>query len=204
MSAHIAQSLLETKAVHLSPDNPFTWTSGIISPIYCDNRQLISYPEHRTKIVQDFVKVIQEHFSQVEVIAGTATAGIPWAALIADKLDLPLIYIRGSAKKHGLKNCLEGHYKEGQKVLIIEDLISTGKSSIHAANEVTKEGLNCLGVASIFTYDFDLSHQNFAEYQTKTVSLAKLQDVLDYANTHELLTKESIQKIQEWRKNFNS
>ncbi len=199
MNKEIAKILLEIKAVHLSPDEFFTWTSGVRSPIYCDNRQIISYPEFRKYISKEFAKTIKEKYPKTQVIAGTATAGIPWAAWIADEMNLPMIYIRGKSKGHGLKNALEGKTEEGKHVIVIEDLISTGKSSIAAAKEVTAASMNLEGVISIFNYGFEFAHQAFVDAGMKYDSLCDLGAMLDYAKEENLLTKEQIAIINEWK-----
>jgi orotate phosphoribosyltransferase len=199
MKHEIAKILLEIKAVNLSPDDFFTWTSGIKSPIYCDNRQIISYPEYRNVVVDKFVNLIKDQYSNAEVIAGTATAGIPWAAWIADKLNLPMIYIRGSAKGHGLKNAIEGKVDKGQKVVLIEDLISTGKSSVAAAKEIQNDELELLTTLSIFTYGLDLSKEKFAVDNLTFTSLCDIDALLEYAGEENLLTDEQIAIIKEWK-----
>jgi orotate phosphoribosyltransferase len=199
MNPKIAEILLKIKAVHLQPDNFFTWTSGIKSPIYCDNRQIISYPQHRKVVVDEFVDYIKTNFPDTEVIAGTATAGIPWAAWIADELNLPLVYIRGESKGHGLKNAIEGKVEENQKVLIIEDLISTGKSSIAAANEAKSVNLEVAAVLSIFTYGFDKARIQFEASNLDFFSLCDLDSLLQYAKDQSLLTNEQIAIISQWK-----
>jgi len=199
MNKEIAKILLEIKAVHLEPENFFTWTSGIKSPIYCDNRQIISYPEHRTLIVNKFIELIESKYPQTEVIAGTATAGIPWAAWIADKMNLPMIYIRSSSKGHGLKNALEGKVEKNKKVLVIEDLISTGKSSIAAAKEVRSGNLELLGVVSIFSYAFKKAQQAFEKENIAYSSLCDLDTMLDYSQEEKLLTLDQIDIINKWK-----
>lgn len=199
MTNEIAKILLEIKAVHLNPDDFFTWTSGIKSPIYCDNRQIISYPEYRNQIVQNFVSYIQDKHSEADLIAGTSTAGIPWAAWIADKLNLPMIYIRSGSKGHGLKNAIEGKITQGQKTLVIEDLISTGKSSIQAANEVKEAGLNLLEIVSIFNYDFSKAKEAFNLAKMEYHSLCTLPEMLHFALQESLLTQSQIDIINEWK-----
>jgi orotate phosphoribosyltransferase len=199
MNPIIAEILLKIKAVHLQPDNFFTWTSGIKSPIYCDNRQIISYPQYRKVVVDEFVDYIKTNFADTEVIAGTATAGIPWAAWIADELKLPLVYIRGASKGHGLKNAIEGRVTEGQRVLIIEDLISTGKSSIAAATEAKTAKLKVSAVLSIFTYGFDKTRSEFEVNNLDFYSLCDLDSLLLYAKEQSLLTNEQIAIISQWK-----
>lgn len=200
----VAQALLNSRAVHIrpSPEDFFTWTSGKRSPIYCDNRTLISYPIYRKKIVQKFIELIKSEYSEVELIAGTATAGIPWASWIADKLDLPMVYIRSKAKGHGLKSAIEGKIEKHQKTLIIEDLISTGKSSIEAYQHAKQDELNVLGVLSIFTYGFSASKERFQEENLKYTSLCTLDDILGYAKDESLLNQADVESVLSWSKSF--
>jgi orotate phosphoribosyltransferase len=193
----IAEILLDTESVHLkgNPDDFFTWTSGIRSPIYCDNRQLISYPEHRKFISQCFAKTVQD----AQIIAGTATAGIPWGAWVADELSLPMIYIRSKAKAHGLKNCIEGKMIKDAKVAIIEDLISTGKSSIHAANEVIKDGMQVSKIYSIFSYNLNIAESNFKSHNSEYISLCSLEDLLEVAQERGIINSQEVETIRQWK-----
>lgn len=197
----IAKILLDIKAVHLEPENFFTWTSGIKSPIYCDNRQIISYPEYRKIIVQKFCERIKS-LQNVELIAGTATAGIPWASWIAHELELPLIYVRGGQKGHGLKNDIEGSFHQGQKAVVIEDLISTGKSSIEAVKKLKDAGIETQEVESIFNYGFELACKNFRENDVIFHSLENLDSLLSYSLAKNLLTERQVGIIQEWKQNI--
>ena len=201
----IAKALLETKSVHIKPDpsNFFTWTSGKKSPIYCDNRKLISYPKVRSLIVEYFIELIQKDFSEVELIAGTATAGIPWAALIAEKLDLPMIYIRSKPKGHGLGSAIEGKIEEGQKTLIIEDLISTGKSSIEAYQHTLTNKLNPMAVLSIFSYGFSEANLAFENINLIKKSLCELDQLLSYAQSSHLLSEDDVETVLNWKKNYS-
>lgn len=200
MEKKIAKILLEIKAVHLNPQDFFTWTSGIKSPIYCDNRQIISFPEMRNKVVGSFIEVIKENYTDTELIAGTATAGIPWAAWIAHELNLPMIYIRSSSKGHGLNNAIEGRYQKGQKTLIIEDLISTGKSSIQAALDAKENGLNIVSVMSIFNYGFNKAEAAFKSENIPYLSLSHLDAMLELSLDEDLLTQEQVDIISKWKK----
>jgi len=202
MFNNIAKALLESKAVHLEPNNFFTWTSGIKSPIYCDNRKLISFPVARKEIVSGFVAKIKELYPECESIAGTATAGIPWAAWIANEMNLPMLYIRSKAKAHGTKSAIEGAPQENQKIVIIEDLISTGKSSIAAADEVKKDNLNLLGVISIFTYGLEIAKNKFAKAGIDYHSLCSLSELLKYAGEKSLLSNSEIEIIEKWRQSI--
>ena len=199
MSKEIAKILLDVKAVKLSPDDMFTWTSGTKSPIYCDNRQIISWPEKRKFVVKQFCERIKG-LGPVESIAGTATAGIPWAAWIADELNLPLIYVRGSSKGHGLKNAIEGKFEVGQKVVVIEDLISTGKSSIEAVAKLLSAGLEVIEVDSIFNYGLEKARSNFSKNGVSYHSLAELDDLLHYALNNQLLSDQQVGIIEIWKK----
>lgn len=200
----VARALLESQAVHIEP-NPehfFTWTSGRRSPIYCDNRQLISYPEFRKQITKAFVSYIQQQHSQVELIAGTATAGISWAAWIADELDLPMVYIRSKPKGHGLKSAIEGKVQSGQKTLIIEDLISTGKSSFEAFEHCQQSELKTLAVMSIFSYGFPEAIAKFKQAGLSLHSLCQVEDLLDYAQEQGQLIQKDCEMILNWRDSF--
>ena len=199
MNKEVANILLDIEAVHLNPDNFFTWTSGLKCPIYCDNRQIISYPEQRQYITKSFATLIKKKYPNTQVIAGTATAGIPWAAWIADELALPMIYIRSNAKGHGLKNAIEGKAIEDQKAIVIEDLISTGKSSITAAKEITAAKMSLLGVVSIFNYGFDFAHEAFESAKIPYDSLCNLPTMLEYAKEEDLLTESQIAIIEQWK-----
>lgn len=194
---NIAKSLLEIKAVSLSPNEPYTWASGIKSPIYCDNRITISVPAVRTQITDGLVALIKEKYPDVEVIAGTATAGIPHAAFVAQKMDLPMIYIRSKAKEHGKAKKIEGRITPGQKIVLIEDLISTGGSVIEAAKAAESEGADVLGCVAIFTYELQKGIENFKDsgYEIHTLSnystLLKVAEEMDAITADErtVLTK---------------
>lgn len=190
MKYSIASILLKTGAVHLAKDEQsyFTWTSGIKSPIYCNNRKLISHPKERKVIIEKFCKIIKEQFANVDYIAGTATAGIPWASWIAESLDLPLLYIRSSAKEHGLKSAIEGDFEINKNVLIIEDLISTGKSSLNAAMHVKNDNLNPLCVLSIFSYDIPQTFKTFENAKLQFIPLCHLDDLLSVALKDKFIT----------------
>ena len=159
----VAEKLLQTGAVVLRPEEPFTWASGWKSPIYCDNRKLLSFPYIRENVKSEMCNVIFSKYPEAEVIAGVATAGIAWGAMAADQLKLPFIYVRPKPKEHGLGNQIEGAYEKNQKVVIVEDLISTGKSSLLVVEVLKKAGLEVLGMVSIFSYGFDEAKRNFAE-----------------------------------------
>lgn len=197
---NIAAILLKLKAVHLSPDNFFTWTSGLKSPIYCDNRKIISHIDYREFIVDSFVDQLK--LQDIDVIAGTATAGISWAAWIAQKMQKPMIYIRSGAKGHGLKNAIEGELTAKSKVAVIEDLISTGKSSIAAAKEVINSDAQVVEVKSIFEYGFAGTKESFNQNKISYSSLCTLEELLQYAKDNDLLSKEQIEIIVQWKENI--
>lgn len=162
-AANLAKFLLEINAVKLNPDNPFTWTSGIQSPIYCDNRMVLSFPHVRTFVKNALADLVKQEFSQADVIAGIATAGIAHAALVADVLEMPNCYVRPEPKKHGMKNQIEGNLPAGSKVVLVEDLISTGKSSLQAVQAVREAGSEVVGLVALFTYGFEDAANRFAE-----------------------------------------
>lgn len=195
----IAAHLLRIKAVALRPQQPFTWTSGIKSPIYCDNRLTMSYPEVRELIADAFAAVIRERYPEVEVIAGTATAGIPHAAWAAQKLNLPMAYVRDKAKGHGKENQIEGLIKEGQKVIVIEDLISTGGSSIKAAKAVEQAGATPLAVLAIFSYQLDKATQAFAEAGIKLESLSNYTALMEVALREGTIQESELELLRSWR-----
>ena len=172
-SQRIAGHLLNVEAVSLRPDAPFTWASGILSPIYCDNRITLSYPEVRRDIAAELAKTIRENYPEVEVIAGTATAGIPQACWVAEIMNLPMVYIRTKAKDHGKENQIEGRITSGQKMVVIEDLISTGGSVLDACEAARREGADVLGVAAIFTYQLPKGIANFEEHRIKLVKIGR-------------------------------
>lgn len=200
ISEQIAKDLLSIEAVSLSPDEPFTWASGLKSPIYCDNRVTMSYPEVRRAIAQGLAAKIKEEFPAVEVIAGTATAGIPHAAWVAEILDLPMVYIRSKAKDHGRGNQIEGRITEGQKMVVIEDLISTGGSVLEAVAAAKREGTDVLGVAAIFTYELAKGKQNFEEANTPLVTLTNYSTLIESALQENYINQKQLELLKKWRK----
>ena len=196
----IAEKLLEIKAVALSPNEPFTWASGMKSPIYCDNRLTMSFPEVRRAIAKGLAEKIKTDFPDVEVIAGTATAGIPHAAWVAEVLDLPMVYIRGKAKDHGKKNQIEGQISEGQKMVVIEDLISTGGSVLEACVAAENEGAKVLGVAAIFTYELPKGIENFEEANVPFMTLTNYTELIDVATEKQYIAESDVALLQEWKK----
>jgi orotate phosphoribosyltransferase len=201
VAAEIAGSLLNIGAVALRPHDPFTWTSGIKSPIYCDNRLTMSYPAIRDLIAEAFAAVIKESYPDAEVIAGTATAGIPHAAFVAQKLGLPMAYIRDKAKGHGKENQIEGLIEKGQKVVVIEDLISTGGSSIKAALAVKEVGADPLAVLAIFSYQLDKAVNGFAEAGIPLQTLSNYSALIDVAVERGVIKQEDLSLLQSWREN---
>ena len=197
----IAGKLLEIDAVALRPDNPFTWTSGIKSPIYCDNRLTLSFPEVRKLVARSFADVIREQYPDAEVIAGTATAGIPHAAWVAEELNLPMIYVRSKPKGHGKGNQIEGLLKDGQKTIVIEDLISTGGSSIEAAQAVQKAGGEVIAVLAIFSYQFPTAEEAFAAAGVPFQTLSNYSALLELAAETGKITAEQQGVLAEWRNN---
>lgn len=194
----IANILLKEKAVFLRPHEPFTWTSGIRSPVYCDNRLLISTVDSREKIVKAFVDQIKKF--NVDVIAGTATAGIPWAAFIAMEMRLPLIYVRSSSKDHGRQNAIEGQAPKGSKTVLIEDLISTGKSSIAAAQKLKESEIHVESVMSIFSYDFQGAHDAFKQAGLPHSSLSTFDVLAQVAYDNKDLDSSTLTEVLAWRK----
>ncbi|WP_199619105.1 orotate phosphoribosyltransferase [Paenibacillus alkalitolerans] len=196
----IAEALLSIGAVSLRPDEPFTWTSGLKSPIYCDNRLTLSHPRIRDMIAEGFASVIRERFPDAQVIAGTATAGIPHAAWVAQKLDLPMIYVRDKAKGHGKQNLIEGELQPGSRTIVIEDLISTGGSSLKAAQAVNEAGGKALAVLAIFSYQFDKAVSAFQSNGIPLLTLSNYSALLDVAVRTGRIRTEDVESLQAWRK----
>lgn len=199
-SQRIAGHLLNVEAVSLRPDAPFTWASGILSPIYCDNRITLSYPEVRRDIAAELAKTIRESYPEVEVIAGTATAGIPQACWVAEIMNLPMVYIRTKAKDHGKENQIEGRITAGQKMVVIDDLISTGGSVLDACEAARREGADVLGVAAIFTYQLPKGIANFEEHRLKLVTLSDYTTLIQVAQDQGYIQKEHLDVLLEWKK----
>ncbi len=196
----IAKDLLEIEAVFLNPSDPFTWASGIKSPIYCDNRFTMSYPKVRKEIAKGLASKIKEAFPEVQVIAGTATAGIPHAAWVAEILDLPMVYIRSKAKDHGKGNQIEGRIVEGQKMVVIEDLISTGGSVLEAAEAAKREGADILGVAAIFTYELPKGKANFEKAEIPLMTLTNYSVLIEAALEDRYIDEQELTLLKEWKK----
>lgn len=197
----IAEQLLEIKAVTLSPQQPFTWSSGIQSPIYCDNRLTLSYPELRKKIARGLVELIEEHFPEANLIAGTATAGIPHAAWVSDLLNLPMCYVRSSAKKHGKGNQIEGQVTKGQRAVVVEDLISTAASAINAAQALEQEGVEVLGIVSIFTYGLNQSKEKLEQNGLSAYSLTNFSTLIEIALKKGMIQEADMKELKNWQKN---
>lgn len=200
VAENVALHLLKIKAIKLEPAHPFTWASGWKSPIYCDNRKTLSYPEVRSYIRDQFAAVVREKYPQAEVIAGVATGAIAQGVLVAQELNLPFIYIRSSAKSHGLENLIEGEYKAGQKVVVIEDLISTGGSSLQAVEALRKAGCEVLGMAAIFTYGFQKATDNFKAAACELITLSNYNAMIDLAVKTGYVQEADVEKLKEWRK----
>jgi len=196
-SIEVAKILLEEKAVFFRPDDPFTWTSGIKSPIYCDNRLLISNVKARTFIINSFLDHLKE--LNFDVVAGTATAGIPWAAWIAQELNLPLTYVRSSSKNHGRQNSIEGVIQGNENVILIEDLISTGKSSLSAAQKIQETGAKVISILSIFNYDFKKTKELFHQNKLRVNSLSGFDVLAGVAYEQNFLMKSELEKILAWK-----
>lgn len=200
MKREIAEALLEIEAVSLQPDNPFTWSSGMKSPIYCDNRLTLSYPSIRRKVAEGLKSLIIEHFPEAEMVAGTATAGIPHAAWVSELLDLPMSYVRSKAKGHGKGNQIEGKVTQGQKVVVVEDLISTGGSVIEAVEALREAGCDVLGVVSIFTYGLEKGAQKLQSAKITAYSLTDFTALATVAEEKGLINKEHLDSLAEWRR----
>lgn len=201
LEREIAKDLLSIEAIFLKPDDPFTWASGIKSPIYCDNRLTLTAPEVRTRVENGLAEVIKEYYPDVEVLMGTSTAGIAHAAITADILNLPMGYVRGSSKDHGRKNQIEGKLEKGQKVVVIEDLISTGGSVIDVVNVLREAGAEVLGIASIFTYNMAKSIENLANANVKNVSLSNFDAMVEVAAEEGYIKNDDIERLIAFRNN---
>ena len=200
MKRKIAEHLLHIEAVFLRPNNPFTWASGIKSPIYCDNRLTLSYPNVRKDIEKSMVDLVKEKFPECEVLMGTATAGIPHAALMAEILDLPMGYVRGGVKSHGRNNQIEGKIKEGMKVVVVEDLVSTGGSSIECVEALREAGCDVLGMVAIFTYGLEKANINFEKANCEYYSITDYDTLIDVAMEKEYIKEEDLEKLKAWKK----
>lgn len=201
MKKTIASSLLQINAIKLNPANPFTWASGWHSPIYCDNRTVLSFPKERKMVYEGFAKVIEEKYPDADVIAGVATGAIAWGAGAAEIMGKPFIYVRSSAKAHGLTNQVEGYFEKGQKVVVVEDLISTGGSSLAAVEALRAAGCEVLGMVAIFTYAFPLAAENFEKAGVELTTLSDYPTLIECAAEAAYVTEEQKATLGEWRKN---
>jgi orotate phosphoribosyltransferase len=195
----VAEKLLQIQAIKLSPKQPFTWASGWKSPIYCDNRKVLSFPFIRDFIKSEMCNVVFENFGDANLLAGVATAGIAWGAMTADQLKLPYIYVRPKPKEHGLGNQIEGQYEANQKVVVIEDLVSTGKSSLQVVDVLKNAGLEVVGMVSIFTYEFDIAAKAFEESGIKFQSLTNYSSLISTAIEKKIITADTEELLMNWR-----
>jgi orotate phosphoribosyltransferase len=196
-----AESLLQIKAIKLDNDHPFTWSSGIKSPIYCDNRRTLSYPRIRTYIRQEFVKLINDEFGTVDLIAGVATGAIAAGVLVAQDLGLPFVYIRSEKKSHGLENQIEGVVESGQSVVVVEDLVSTGKSSLNAVQALREAGCNVKGMVAIFTYGLPEAEENFRQANCNLRTLTNYDFLVKKALEQNIIKESDYQSLHTWREN---
>ena len=196
----VAEKLLKIKAVKLQPSVPFTWASGWKSPIYCDNRKTLSYPDLRNFIKIEITRLIRENFAEADAIAGVATGAIAQGAMVAEELGLPFVYVRSSPKDHGLENLIEGDLRPNQKVVVIEDLISTGGSSLKAVEAIRNDGCEVVGMVAIFTYDFPLAQEKFKKANVELITLSNYQAILNVALDSGYISEGEMKILQEWRK----
>ncbi|MFI3288416.1 MAG: orotate phosphoribosyltransferase [Rikenellaceae bacterium] len=201
MKKTIASSLLQINAIKLNPANPFTWASGWHSPIYCDNRTVLSFPRERKMVYAGFAKVIAERYPEVDVVAGVATGAIAWGAGAAEILGKPFIYVRSSAKAHGLTNQVEGYFEKGQRVVVVEDLISTGGSSLAAVEALRAAGCEVVGMVAIFTYAFPLAQENFVKAGVELTTLSDYPTLIECAVEAEYVSSSEVETLKEWREN---
>lgn len=197
----IASNLLQINAIKLNPANPFTWASGWKSPIYCDNRKTLSFPQVRNVVCDGFVELIRDKYPDVEVVAGVATGAIAHGMLVADRMSLPFIYVRSAPKSHGLSNQIEGDYKSGQKVVVIEDLISTGMSSLAAVEALKNAGCNVLGLVAIFTYQFNQATEGFANAGVEFSTLSNYTELIETAIESGYVKPDQLELLNSWREN---
>ncbi len=200
LKSAFASRLLKINAIKLQPNNPFTWASGWKSPFYCDNRKTLSYPELRNYVKIELVHTILDHFPEVEAIAGVATGAIPQGALVADALNLPFVYVRNKPKDHGLENLIEGELKAGMKVVVVEDLISTGGSSLKAVEAIRNNACEVIGMVASYTYGFPVAKKAFRDAQIKLVTLTDYEHVVDEALKTGYIDDSDVEVLHEWRK----
>lgn len=197
----IAKELLQIKAIKLQPANPFTWASGWKSPIYCDNRKTLSFPSVRTLIRDEFCEIIRRLYPEAELIAGVATGAIAHGMLVAQEMGLPFVYVRSSAKEHGMGNQVEGYYEKGQKTVVIEDLISTGGSSLKAVDALRDAECNVLGMVAIFTYGFPVAEESFSQKNVALTTLSNYNSLIDTSLETNFITNEDVDVLKNWRIN---
>ncbi|MDZ4716317.1 MAG: orotate phosphoribosyltransferase [Cytophagales bacterium] len=195
----IASQLLEIGAIRINHAKPFTWSSGWKSPVYCDNRLSLSFPQVRSLIKRCLVQAIREHFGEIDVVAGVATAGIPQGVLVAEELELPFVYVRPKPKEHGMENLVEGKIEKGQRVVLVEDLVSTGGSSLKAARSLQDAGANVVGMVAIFTYGFDTAEKNFEHAGINLVCLSDFHHLIQEALKNKYITEDQLDHIKAWR-----
>lgn len=195
----VAEYLLQIKAIKLNVASPFTWASGIKSPIYCDNRRILSFPKVRIFIRQEFARIISDTYNSIDAIAGVATGGIAIGALVAQELGLPFIYVRAEEKKHGLGNMIEGAYESGQSVVVIEDLVSTGKSSLAVVRSLRDAGINVKGMVAIFSYELDKAVEAFKNDKLELITLSDYTTLIKQAAKEEYVTEDDLQTLAKWR-----
>lgn len=195
----IAKELLQINAIKLSPANPFTWASGWKSPIYCDNRKILSYPKSRNIVKKAFADMVKKEFGLPDVIAGVATGAIAHGVLVAELLDIPFVYVRSASKKHGLTNMIEGVLEPKQRVVVIEDLVSTGGSSLKAVEALREAGANVLGMLAIFSYGFDVAEENFAKSKCALKTLTNYHTLIDIAADTNYIEVDEIRTLEKWR-----
>ena len=200
LATEIAQSLLQIKAIKLNPANHFTWASGWYSPIYCDNRKILSYPAVRKQVCEGFAEIVREKYPDVDIVAGVATGAIAHGVLVAEKLGKPFIYVRSSPKTHGLSNQVEGEFWPGAKVVVIEDLVSTGGSSLSAVEALRENGCEVLGMAAIFTYGFPTARENFAVADVRLDTLSYYKTMIELAAREGYVREDELLTLQEWRR----
>ena len=195
-----AEKLLKIKAIKLQPDNPFTWASGWKSPFYCDNRKTLSYPSLRNFVKLELSRLIMENFPECDAIAGVATGAIPQGALVADELNLPFVYVRSKPKDHGLENLIEGELKPGMRVVVVEDLISTGGSSLKACEAIRRDGCEVIGMVAAYTYGFPIAEKSFKEAKVPLVTLTNYEAVVEAAVATGYIQRADVEVLNTWRK----
>jgi len=204
VATKISESLLQIKAIKLNVKEPFTWASGMRSPIYCDNRKTLSFPKIRTFLRQQFVEIITEKFGNIDLIAGVATGAIAHGVLVAQELGLPFVYVRSSEKKHGLENKIEGYYEAGQSVIVIEDLVSTGKSSLAAVEALRSEGCDVKGMVAIFSYNLQKAIDNFNKSKCTLYTLSDYDELIRQAIESNYISEDNLKSLISWRKDPES